>query len=68
MTLISNIYSAFKKLFHICDHRWVEVRRDQFNSYYVKGSYISPMPVELTIVIELKCSRCGDIKFKKIKP
>lgn len=67
MTLLRSVYLALKKLFRLCDHRWVEVQRNKVNGYYFHSSYISGVPDTVTIVIELKCSRCGNIKVKKIK-
>lgn len=62
-----SVLSKLRELFHLCDHQWVEVSRTKVNGYYFDSSYSSGIPDTVTIVIELKCSRCGDIKVKKIK-
>lgn len=62
-----SVLSKLKKLFHICDHRWVEVRRHKVNSYYGHPVDSGGMPNEIRLVTELRCSRCGDIKVKRIK-
>ena len=47
-----------------CKHRWIEKARNVYNYLW---SYSDPVPVERRVVIELRCSKCGDVKVIKYK-
>jgi hypothetical protein len=60
-----SVLSKLKKLFHICDHQWVEVNRTKVYSYFSDPRASGGIPDEVKIVIELRCSQCGGHKSQE---